>query len=123
MFLEDILEFPPHREVEISIQLVPGIAPTRKALYKISTPELVELKLQLKEMLDKGYIRPSVSPWGAPMLFMKKKYGTLKLCIDYRQLNKVNIKNKYLLLRIHDLFYKLKGATMFSKIDLRSRYH
>jgi len=88
----------------------------------MSTLELVELMLQLKEMLDKGYIRLSVSPWGAPILFVKKKDGTLRLCIDYRQLNKVTIKSKYPLPRIHDLFDQLKGATMFLKIDLRSRY-
>eukprot|EP00253_Pinus_taeda_P018697 PITA_18697 len=89
----------------------------------MSIPELVELKLQLKEMLDKGYIRPSVSPWGAPVLFVRKKDGTLRLCIDYRQLNKVTIKNRYPLPRIDDLFDQLKGAAVFSKIDLRSGYH
>jgi hypothetical protein len=86
-------------------------------------PELVELKLQLKEMMDKGYIRPSVSPSGAPVLFVKKKDGTLRLCIDYRQLNKVTIKNKYPLPRIDDLFDQLGGASVFSKIDLTSGYH
>jgi hypothetical protein len=89
----------------------------------MSTPELVEIKLQLKEMMDKGYIWPSVSPWGALVLFVKKKYGTLRPCIDYRQLNKVTIKNKYPLPRIDDLFYQLGGASIFSKIDLRSGYH
>jgi hypothetical protein len=91
--------------------------------YRMSTPELVELKLQLKEMWDKGYIWPSVSPWGAPALFVKNKDGTLRLCIDYRQLNKMTIKNKYPLPRIDDLFDQLRGATIFSKIDLRSGYH
>jgi hypothetical protein len=91
--------------------------------YTMSTPKLVELKLQLKEMWDKGYIQPSVSPWGAPTLFVKKKYGTLILCIDYRQLNKMTIKNKYPLSRNDDLFDQLRGATIFSKIDLRSGYH
>jgi hypothetical protein len=89
----------------------------------MSTPELVELKLQLKEMMDKGYIRTSVSPWGAPILFVKKKDGTLRQCIDYRQLNKVTIKNKYPLPRIDDLFNQLGGASVFSKNDLRSGYH
>jgi len=89
----------------------------------MSTPELVELKLQLKKMLDKGYIRSSVSPWGAPMLFVKKKDGTLRLCIDYRQLNKVTIKNRYPLPRIDYLFDQLKGAVVFSKIDMRLGYH
>jgi hypothetical protein len=85
--------------------------------------ELVKLKVQLQELLDKGFIRPSNSPWGAPILFVKKKDGTLHLCIDYRQLNKVKVKNRYPLLRIDDLFDQLKGARVFSKIDLRSGYH
>ena len=85
--------------------------------------ELKELKLQLKELLEKGFIRPSVSQWGAPMLFVKRKDGMLRLCVDYRQLNKMTVKNKYLLPRIDDLFDQLKGASFFSKIDLRSRYH
>lgn len=89
-----IFEFPPHMEVDFSIELVPGVAPTSKAPYKISTPELMELEFQLKEMLNKGYIGPSVSPWSAPVLFVKKD-GTLRLCIDYKQLNKVTIKNMY----------------------------
>ena len=85
--------------------------------------ELKELKLQLQELQGKRFIRPSVSPWGAPVLFVKKKDGTLRLCIDYRQLNKLTIKNKYPLPRIDDLFDQLKGASIFSKIDLRSGYH
>ena len=85
--------------------------------------EIKELKLQLQELLEKGFIRPSVSPWGAHVLFVKKKDGTLRLCIDYRQLNKLTVKNKYLLPKINDLFDQLKGASIFSKIDLRSRYH
>ena len=89
----------------------------------MSTPELVELELQLKEMMDKGYIWPSVSPWGAPVLFVKNKDSTLRLCIDYRKLNKVTIKNKYPFPRIDDLFDQLGGASIFSKIDLRSGYH
>ena len=80
--------------------------------------ELTKLKLQLQELLEKGFIRPSVSPWGAPMLFVKKKYGTLRFCVDYRQLNKMIVKNKYPLPRIDDLFDRLKGASVFSKIDL-----
>jgi hypothetical protein len=91
--------------------------------YKMSTPELVEIKLQLKEMMYKGYIRPNVSPWGAPVLFVKKKDDTLRMCIDYRQLNQVTIKNKYPLPRIDDRFNKLGGASIFSKIELRSGYH
>ena len=84
---------------------------------------LKELKLQLQELLEKGFIRPSISPWGAPVLFVKKKDGTLRLCIDYRQLNKLTVKNKYSLPRIDDLFDQLKGESIFLKIDLRSGYH
>jgi hypothetical protein len=114
---------PLRRDIDFSIELAPGAVPVSKTPYQMSTPELVELKLQLKEMMDKGYIRPSVSPWGAPVLFVKKKDGTLRLCIDYRQLNKVTIKNKYPLPKIDDLFDQLGGASIFSKIDLRSGYH
>lgn len=89
----------------------------------MSTPELVEWKLQLQELIDKGYIHPSVSPWGAPILFVKKKDGTMRMCIDYWQLNKLTIKNRYPLLRIDDLFDQVGGARVFSKIDLRSGYH
>ena len=85
--------------------------------------ELRELQVQLQELLDKGFIRPSYSPWGAPVLFVKKKDGTLRMCVDYRELNKVTVKNKYPLPRIDDLFDQLKGASVFSKIDLRSGYH
>jgi len=95
VFLVGILELPPHREVGFFIELVPRATPTSKEPCRMSSPKLVELKLQLKEMLDKGYIRPSVSPWGEPMLFVKKKDDTFRLCIDYRQLNKVTIKNRY----------------------------
>ena len=89
----------------------------------MASTELRELKTQLQELLDKGYIRPSISPWGAPVLFVKKKDGTLRLCIDYRQLNRVTIKNKYPLPRVDDFFDQLQGARVFSKIDLRSGYH
>ena len=94
-----------------------------KTPYRMSTPEMLELKMQLQELLEKGYIRPSVSPWGAPVLFVNKKDGTLRLCIDYRQLNKVTVKNKYPLPRIDDLFDQMRGSKVFSKIDLRSGYH
>ena len=90
-----------------------------RAPYRMAPTELKELKSQLQELLDKGFIRPSVSPWGAPVLFVKKKDGTLRMCIDYRQINKVTVKNKYPLPRIEDLFDQLKGAGVFSKIDLR----
>jgi hypothetical protein len=91
--------------------------------YRMSPPDLVELKLQLKEMMEKGYIQPSMSPWRALALFLKMKDGTLMLCIDYRQLNKMTIKNKYPLPMIDELFGQLRGATIFSKIDLRFGYH
>jgi hypothetical protein len=98
---------------------MPGAAPVSKTPYKMSTSELKELQMKLEELLKKGYIRPCVSPWGAPVLFVKKKDGTLRLCIDFRQLNKVNVNNKYPLPRIDDIFDQLKDAKIFSKIDLR----
>jgi hypothetical protein len=85
--------------------------------------QLAELKEQLEELLDKGYIHPSASPWGAPIIFVPKKDGTQRMCVDYYSLNEVTIKNKYPLPRIDDLFDQLKGACVFSKIDLRSGYH
>ena len=85
--------------------------------------ELKELKIQLQELLDKGFIKPTVSPWGAPVLFVKKKDGSMRLCIDYRELNKVTLRNKYPLPQIDDLFNQLQGACVFSKIDLRSGCH
>eukprot|EP00253_Pinus_taeda_P031671 PITA_31671 len=123
VFPEEIPRLPPRRDIDFTIELVPRAAPVSRAPYRMSTPELTELKMQLQELLDKEYIRPSVSPWGAPVLFVKKKDGTLQMCIDYRQLNKLTIKNKYPLPRIDELFDQVKGATVFSKIDLRSGYH
>jgi hypothetical protein len=123
VFVDEIPELPPRREIDFSIDLLPGSAPISKAPYRMSLPELTELKIQLQELLDKEYIRPSVSPWGAPVLFIKKKDGTLRLCIDYRQLNKMTIKNKYPLPRINDLFDQVGGEKIFSKLDLRSGYH
>ena len=114
---------PPEREVEFAIELERGTAPISKAPYRMAPAELAELKKQLEELLEKGYIRPSVSPWGSPVLFVKKKDGSMRLCIDYRQLNKVTIKNRYPLPRIDDLLDQLVGASVFSKIDLRSGYH
>jgi hypothetical protein len=102
---------------------MPGETPVSKAPYRMSTPELKELQLQIEELLKKGYIHPSMSPWGVPFLFVNKKYGKLRLCIDFQQWNKVTIKNKYHLPRIDDLFDQLKDAKIFSKIDLRSGYH
>ena len=123
VFPEELPGLPPHREIEFTIDVIPGATPASITPYRMAPLELKELKLQLQELLEKGFIRPSVSPWGAPVLFVKKKDGTLRLCIDYRQLNKLTVKNKYLLPRIDDLFDQLKGASIFSKIDLRSGYH
>ena len=113
VILAEISELPPHREVDFSIELVPWEAP-----YRMSTPKLTKLKMQLQELLDKNYIRPSVSAWGAPILFLKKNDGTLCMFVDYSQLNKLTIKNKYPLPRIDKVFDQVKGATIFSKIDL-----
>ena len=104
MFPDDLPGLPPDREIEFNIDLQPGITPISQAPYRMAPAELKELKVQLQDLLDKGYIRPSVSPWGAPVLFVKKKDGTMRLCIDYRQLNKVTVHNKYPLPRIDDLF-------------------
>ncbi|KAL0549215.1 hypothetical protein IC582_013696 [Cucumis melo] len=123
VFPEELPGLPPHREVEFAIELEPGTVPISRAPYRMDPAELKELKVQLQELLDKGFIRPSVSPWGAPVLFVKKKDGSMRLCIDYRELNKVTVKNRYPLPRIDDLFDQLQGATVFSKIDLRSGYH
>jgi hypothetical protein len=120
---QEVLKLPLKRDIDFSINLMPGSALVSKAPYRMSTPELKELQLQLEELLKKGYIHPSVSPRGAPVLFVKKKDGTLRLCIDFRQLNKVIVKNKYPLSRIDDLFNQLKGEKIFLKIDLRSGYH
>ncbi|KAA3470451.1 DNA/RNA polymerases superfamily protein [Gossypium australe] len=123
VFPEELPGLPPDREVEFGIDLLPGTAQVSIAPYRMAPKELVELKAQIQELLDRGFIRPSVSPWGAPVLFVKKKDGTMRMCIDYRRLNKLTIKNKYPLPRIDDLFDQLKGAAVFSKIDLRSGYH
>jgi hypothetical protein len=114
---------PPDREIEFVIELVPGTAPIFKRPYRMAANQLVELKKQLQELLDKGYIRPSSSSWGALVIFVLKKDGTQRMCVDYHSLNEVTIKNKYPLPRIDDLFDQLKGACVFSKIDLRSGYH
>jgi hypothetical protein len=119
----EIPGLPPKRYINLSINLMPGVAPVSKNPYIMSTPELKELQMQLEELLKKGYIRPCVSTWGDRILFVKNKDGTLRLCIDFRQLNKVTVKNKYPLPRIDDLFDQLKDAKIFSKIDIRSEYH
>ena len=123
VFPEELPGLPPMRDLAFVNDLLPGTAPISKAPYRMAPAELQELKIQLKEMLDKGFIRPSVSLWGAPVLFVKKKDGSMRLCIDYRLLNQVTFKNRYPLPRIDDLFDQLKTAGVFSKIDLRSGYH
>jgi hypothetical protein len=95
VFQEELPGLPPVREIEVSIETIPGVSPIARSPYRMATMELAELKVQLQELLDKGFIRPSNSLWGAPVLFVKKKDGTLRLCIDYRQLNKVAVKNRY----------------------------
>ena len=114
VFLEEISGLPLKRELDFTIELVPGAIPSSKAPYRMNILKLNELKSQLKELTDNKYIQPSVSPWGEPVIFVKKKDGTLRLCIDYRQLNKMTIKNRYPLPRIDDLFDQVCGATVFS---------
>ncbi|KAL8113555.1 hypothetical protein AgCh_020762 [Apium graveolens] len=123
VFPDELPGLPPDREIEFTINLAPGTEPVSKAPYRMAPVEMKELAAQLQELLDKGVIRPSVSSWGVPVLFVKKKDGSMRLCIDYRELNKLMIKNKYPLPWIDDLFDQLKGASCFSKIDLRSGYH
>jgi hypothetical protein len=123
VFPEDVYGLPPIRQVEFRIDLIPGATPVAKSPYRLAPPEMQELASQLQELADKGFIRPSHSPWGAPVLFVKKKDGTFRMCIDYRELNKLTIKNRYPLPRIDDLFDQLQGSAWFSKIDLRSGYH
>jgi hypothetical protein len=126
-YFEDVFKevpgLPLRRVIDFSINLMPRATPMSKTPYRMSTWELKELQMKLEELLKKGYICPSVSPWGAPVLFVKNKYGTLRLCIDFKQLNKVTVKNKYPLPRIDDLFDQLKDVKIFSKIDLILGYH
>ncbi|WJX78668.1 hypothetical protein P8452_61863 [Trifolium repens] len=123
VFPSEIPVFPPCREVEFFIDLQPGTGSISESAYRMAPSELVELKSQIEDLLEKGFIRPSVSPWGAPVLLVKKKDGKSRLCVDYRKLNKVTIKNRYPLPRIDDLMDQLRGASVFSKIDLKSGYH
>ncbi|GJT58066.1 uncharacterized protein Tco_0993120 [Tanacetum coccineum] len=123
VFPIDLPGLPPTRGVEFQIDLIPGAAHVAKAPHRLAPSEMKEIMSQLQELLDKGFIRPSSSPWGAPVLFVKKKYGSMRMCIDYRELNKLTVKNKYPLPRIDDLFDQLQGACYFSKIDFRSGYH
>jgi hypothetical protein len=123
VFPDDLPGMPPERVIEFKIELQPGTAPIAKALYKMSPVEMKELKIQLQGLLDKGYIRPSTSPWGCSTLFVEKKDKEPCLCVDYRPLNAVTMKNKYPLPRIDILLDPLARAQVFSKIDLRSSYH
>ncbi|GJT11459.1 putative reverse transcriptase domain-containing protein [Tanacetum coccineum] len=123
VFPEDLPGLPPVRQVEFQIDLIPGAAPVARTPYRLAPSEMQELSNQLQELTDRGFIRPSTSPWGAPVLFVKKKDGSFRMCIDYRELNKLTIKNRYPLPRIDDLFDQLQGSSVYSKIDLRSGYH
>jgi hypothetical protein len=117
IFSEDLLGMPLDRDIEFIIELLPGTPPISKRSYRMPVNELVELKKQITELQTKGFIRPSSSPCGAPMLFVEKKDGTKRMCVDYRSLNEVTIKNKYPLPRIEDLFNQMKKVSVFSKID------
>ncbi|GJW95871.1 putative nucleotidyltransferase, ribonuclease H [Tanacetum coccineum] len=123
VFPENLPGIPPVRQVEFQIDLIPGAAPIARTPYRLAPSEMQELSNQLQELTDRGFIRPSTSPWGAPVLFVKKKDGSFRMCIDYRELNKLTIKNRYPLPRIDDLFDQLQGSSVYSKIDLRSGYH
>ncbi|GJW72174.1 putative reverse transcriptase domain-containing protein [Tanacetum coccineum] len=120
---QDLPGLPPARPVEFQIDLIPGAAPVARAPYRLAPSEMKELSEQLQELSDKGFIRPSSSPWGAPVLFVKKKDGSFRMCIDYQELNKLTVKNRYPLPRINDLFDQLQGSNIYSKIDLRLGYH
>jgi hypothetical protein len=126
-YFEDVFKevpgLPPKRDIDLSINLMHVATLLSKTPYKMSTPELKELQMHLEELLKKGYIRPSVSTLGASVFFINKRDGTLRLCIDFRQFNKVTIKNKYPLPRIDDLFDQLKDSRILSKINLKSGYH
>ncbi|GKB95060.1 hypothetical protein Tco_0981197, partial [Tanacetum coccineum] len=123
VFPEDLPGLPPTQQVEFQIDLVPGAAPMARASYRLAPSKLQELSTQLQELSDNGFIRPSPSPWGAPVLFVKKKDGSVRMCIDYCELNKMTVKNRCPLSRINDLFDQLHGSRVYSKIDLRSGYH
>ena len=123
VFPDELPRLPPHRDVDFDIELHPGILPISMTPHRMAPVELQELRVQLKDLLGKRFIRPSTSPWGAPVLFAKKKGKTLRLCINYRQLNRITIKNRYPLSRIDALFDQLRGARVYSKIDLRTGYH
>nr|GFC32270.1 putative reverse transcriptase domain-containing protein [Tanacetum cinerariifolium] len=123
VFPEDLPGLPPARPVEFQIDLIPRAALVARAPYRLAPSEMKELSEHLQELSNKGFIRPSSSPWGAPVLFVKKKDGSFRMCIDYRELNKLTVKNRYPLPRIDDLLDQLQGSNIYSKIDLRSGYH
>ena len=123
VFPDEVPGLPPSRDVDFTIDLILGAGSVSVAPYRMASAELTELKKQIEDLLGKKFIRPSASPWGAPVLLVKKKDGSSRLCVDYCQLNKLTIKNKYSLPRIDDLLDQLRGAGVFSKIDLRSGYH
>ncbi|GKD04616.1 putative reverse transcriptase domain-containing protein [Tanacetum coccineum] len=123
VFPKDLPGIPPAQQVEFQIDLIPGDAPVAQAPYRLAPSEMKELAEQLQELSNKGFIRPNSSPWGAPVLYVKKKDGSFCMCIDYRELNKLTVKNRYPLPRIDDLFDQLQGSSVYSKIDLRSGYH
>jgi len=123
VFPDEVPRLPPSREVEFFIDLVPGTSPVSMAPYHMALAKLVELKKQIEDLMEKQFIRPSTSPWGAPVLLVKKKDGSSRLCVDYRQMNKMTIKNKYPFPRIDDLMDQLHESSVFLKIDLRSGYH
>ena len=123
VFPDDLPRLPPDQEVEFKIELLPGTAPISRRPYRMPPSELAKLKTQLNELLKKGLIHPSSSPWGCLAIFVKKKDQSLRMCVDYRPLNAVTIKNKYPLPRIDILFDQLSKEKVFSKIDLRSGYH
>nr|GEW22654.1 retrotransposon protein, putative, Ty3-gypsy subclass [Tanacetum cinerariifolium]GEW22661.1 retrotransposon protein, putative, Ty3-gypsy subclass [Tanacetum cinerariifolium] len=123
VFLEDLPGIPPARQVEFQIDLVPGAVPVARAPYRLAPAEMKEPADQLQELSDKGFVRPNSSPWGAPVFFVKKKDGLFRMCIDYRKLNKLTVKNRYPIPRIDDLFDQLQGSSVYSKIDLRSGYY
>ncbi|GJW13126.1 putative reverse transcriptase domain-containing protein [Tanacetum coccineum] len=123
VFPEDLPRLPPIRQVEFQIDLVPGAAPVARAPYRLAPSKMEEMSTQLQELSDKRFIIPSSSPWGAPVLFVKKKGDSFRMCIDYHELNKLTVKNRYPLPRIDDLFDQLQGSSVYSKIDLRSGYH
>nr|GEU29174.1 putative reverse transcriptase domain-containing protein [Tanacetum cinerariifolium] len=123
VFPEDLPGLPPARQVEFQIDLVHGVVPVARSPYRLALAEMQDLSTQLQELSDKEFIRPSSSPWGAPVQFVKKKDGSFWMCIDYRELNKLTMKNRYPLPRIDELFDQLQGSKVYSKIDLRSGYH